>query len=1053
MRWPDRLVHRCALFVAATTALLACSDAPLIIHEASVAERASDPTGPYAVSVWAGGRGLSAAVRVTDRGAAVLQGPCSGPARVGPWRGVDFGIDSDCWQIGLRADGGGYFSGALQGPPFAVGAIVHWRIVVEDDSGDRALWPAEAAGVLEIAPAADAPQLVTLGPNHGPQAGGTQVGLRGEGFGPGLTVRFGDRDGLDVEVVSEHFALVTTPSAGAPGRVDVIVFDHGRAARLVEAFDFQAPPRIDRLAPAEGPTVSSTRVVIDGANFVEGAAVAFGDVDSSETRVLSPTRLTAVAPPHEPATVDVQVTNPDLQSGIAPGAFTWWPPPQIDALEPVEGPDLGGTRFRLTGRDFRAPAAVWFGGREATRVEVDADGAIAIGATPLSPEGLFEVRLYNPDGQFSIAPAMFLFRGPPFVDEAVPPVLSRCGGGETTLIGRNFDPQMQVRIDGVPAEVLEVSEDGTRARVRAGPGAPGPVLIEITNPDGRAYRADDLLVYGVQPVVRDVEPVEVPVWGGTLVRITGSDFDRDANVTFDGIDAELTRVVEAGCEALIEAIVPPNDAGPADVRVTNPDGIEGLRREGIIYVEPALDPPTGLTPGYANLRLTGIDLRAGLSVQFGQRAPRRLTQDDTTLWRIVTPAGERGVVDVTIRNADGRGVTLPGAFRYRAFDDETDGRFEAIGDCNDVSVLDVDGDGDLDMVTANGAVGGLGRVDQPAGVHINDGTGRFEARALSPQGNGMNARLGDADGDGDADLIVANLSSPRNFFFENRGDGQFVHVPAHPARGPSYDADFIDADGDGDLDLLTLQTGNPDSNLMDGPDRLYSNDGAGNFVEVPGAVAFDLRDVHDHDFGHGDLNGDGLPDLVIVVDNISDQFAGASNRLLLNAGGRFVQAPSPFDDFPGDWLHAELADLDADGDLDVLLPQDYIEGISRPGTPPIAVFINDGQANFEEQNRRIQGMPLLPAFESVVADVDGDGDVDIVVAVFGLLFADGDIEPFRSVLLLNDGEAQFFEASAAFSVGLDLATTDFGVADLDGDGVADLFECAARGESRLWIQR
>ena len=368
-------------------------------------------------------------------------------------------------------------------------------------------------------------------------------------------------------------------------------------------------------------------------------------------------------------------------------------------------------------------------------------------------------------------------------------------------------------------------------------------------------------------------------------------------------------------------------------------------------------------------------------------------------------------------------------------------------------MIDVDADGDLDLVTANGAVGGLGRVDQPAGVHLNDGSGRFEARRLSPEGNGMNARLGDADGDGDPDLIVSNLSSPRNFFFENRGDGRFVHVAGHPARGPSYDADFLDADGDGDLDLLTLQTGNPDSNFVDGPDLLYRNDGAGNFVEVPDAVSFNPRDVHDHDVGVGDLDGDGLPDLVIVVDNISDQFAGARNRLLINNGERFVQRASPFDDFPGDWLHAELADLDGDGDLDVLLPQDYIEGISRPGTPAIAVFINDGAANFEVENRRIHGMPPLPAFEAVVADVDGDGDVDIVVAVFGLLFADGDIEPFRSVLLLNDGEAEFFEASDAFSVGLDIPTADFGVADLDGDGVTDLFECTSRGESRLWIQR
>ena len=37
--------------------------------------------------------------------------------------------------------------------------------------------------------------------------------------------------------------------------------------------------------------------------------------------------------------------------------------------------------------------------------------------------------------------------------------------------------------------------------------------------------------------------------------------------------------------------------------------------------------------------------------------------------------------------------------------------------------------------------------------------------------------------------------------------------------------------------------------------------------------------------------------LVIVVDNISDQFAGAQNRMLINTGGRFVQRPSPFDEF------------------------------------------------------------------------------------------------------------------------------------------------------------
>lgn len=1011
--------------------------------------------GPYQASAWVEGADLTVVVQVTDRGVDALEAGCGSIARVGPWRGVDAGPDPDCWQVPLRSIGAERFEGAISGPPFAVGATVHWRIVASQGDGDTAFWPPDGPGTLRIEPAEAAPRILTIGPIRGPQSGGTRVAIRGEGFGPNLAVRFGEMDSPAVEVVSARFAIADTPPAAAPGVVDVEVLDHGRSDLRAEAFTFDAPPRVDRLAPDEGPTSDSTLVVIDGEGFLDGARVQFGDVAAETVEVLSARRLRAVAPPHPPATVDVIVTNPDEQSGTAVHAFTWWPPPRIDRIEPVEGPDLGGTLVRLEGGDMRAPAAVWFGDRESPMVTVQLRGEVSVAEalSPLQREGLVEVRLYNPDGQFAVAPLPFLYRGPPFVDLAEPPVLSRCGGGETLLIGRNFDPDMQVLIDGVPAEVLSVSEDRTEARIRAPAGDPGPAFVEVINPDGRSYRADDLLEFGVQPVVRGADPVEVPVWGGTLVVIQGSDFERGAAVQFDGIDAEEARVVQPGCEGLIEAIVPPNEAGPADVRVINPNGIDGTRQGAVTYVEPTLDPPGGLTPGYTNIVLRGVDLRAGLVLQFGDRAPRRLTQISEQEWRVVTPAGERGAVEVSVRNADGRGAVLSERFTFRAFDDVTPGNLSAIGDCNDVSVADMDGDRDLDLVTANGAIGGIGQLNQPTGVHLNDGRGSFEVRRLQPDGNGMNARLGDADGDGDLDIIVANLSSARNFFFENLGGGRFENRPGNPARGPSYDADFIDADGDGDLDLLTLQTGEPNNNFVDGPDRLYLNDGAGNFVESPDAVAFNPRDVHDHDVGIGDLNGDGLPDLVIVVDNISDQFAGASNRLLINRGGRFAVAPAPFNDYPGDWLHAELADLDADGDLDVLLPQDYIEGISRPGTPPIAVFLNDGNANFVEANDRINGMPPLPAFESVVADVDGDGDVDILVAVFGLLFGDGDIEPFRSVLLLNDGEAEFFDGTGAFSTALDLPTADFGIADLDGDGLVDLFECAARGESRLWRQR
>jgi len=260
-------------------------------------------------------------------------------------------------------------------------------------------------------------------------------------------------------------------------------------------------------------------------------------------------------------------------------------------------------------------------------------------------------------------------------------------------------------------------------------------------------------------------------------------------------------------------------------------------------------------------------------------------------------------------------------------------------------------------------------------------------------------------------------------------------------------------DADGDLDVFLLQTGSPENNAVDGPEQLYVNQGGGRFVEDSAGVYFALSDVHDHDMAFGDLDGNGLPDVVVVVDSLSDTFRGTQNRVLLNRDGRrFEFVPAPFNDVPGDWLHAELADLDGDGDLDVVLPQDFVEGVSRLGTPAIGVYLNDGAARFEPAHERIHGFPRLPVFEAVAYDVDQDGDLDLLVAVYGLLFADGEIDSAASTVLLNDGTANFHESASAFAQNPRIATADFGPADFDGDGDVDLVECAARGESRLWIQ-
>jgi len=147
-----------------------------------------------------------------------------------------------------------------------------------------------------------------------------------------------------------------------------------------------------------------------------------------------------------------------------------------------------------------------------------------------------------------------------------------------------------------------------------------------------------------------------------------------------------------------------------------------------------------------------------------------------------------------------------------------------------------------------------------------------------------------------------------------------------------------------------------------------------------------------------------------------------------------------------------VGDLDGDGHLDVLLPQDYIEGISVPGTPALAVFMGDGLGGLVDAPDRVTGLPPSPAFGATLLDLDADGDLDVMVSVFGITYADASIDPFESVLLLNSGAGELFEANASFEGVPRSPTAHVEPVDLDGDGRLDMFECAAEGASRVWRQ-
>ncbi|MEY2786103.1 MAG: hypothetical protein RL277_2315 [Planctomycetota bacterium] len=404
------------------------------------------------------------------------------------------------------------------------------------------------------------------------------------------------------------------------------------------------------------------------------------------------------------------------------------------------------------------------------------------------------------------------------------------------------------------------------------------------------------------------------------------------------------------------------------------------------------------------------------------------------------------------------------------------------------ALADFDGDGAVDIFLPSGG-GREGSTAPRAQLYRNLGGLRFaqisEQAGLATQGAGMGALAADFDGDGDADLLLANYGVCR--LFENDGKAHFREIserlPQHGVQRWWTAASAADADGDGDLDLYITAYLLYDESKMPPPEeferyqredpmamlpfafpgerklylenRLIHAGQRGELAFVDRTEEFKLSD----ETGRGmqaiwwDFDRDGRSDLYLANDV-------SPNRFWRNEGTGFkdISLGTGLDD-PRGSMGLAAGDVDGDLDEDLFVTNWQLESN--------ALYLNNLKHNSPKsrisafrdvavQAGLAQASVGVTGWGAQFGDLDLDGDLDLV-------YANGYTSPdYESTGICvgqpchwfaNDGAGRFTQVRESGALAEPLANRCLLACDFDRDGDLDLLVTANNGPARLLENR
>ena len=722
--------------------------------------------------------------------------------------------------------------------------------------------------------------------------------------------------------------------------------------------------------------------------------------------------------------LNLEILEPrSLPSFLAPGNYDAGISPNSVAVGDFNGdgiPDLvatngqGGTVTVLLGKGdgtFQAPQSYPAGFRNVGQVAVgdfNGDGIPDLAVTSYDQNGNYELSVLqgNGDGSFAAPQSARLDFGPYAIA-----VGDFNGDGRLDLALSGFE----FGVGGV-AEVLLGNGDGsfqvnTAVPIVTGSSVATSVAVGDFNGDGRP----DLVVtsYGLSPT----EPPNVLMLlgngdgsfrignrynvGNGLQSVVVGDFNGDGHADLAALDESFGVWVFLGngdgtFQAARDYSIPQaNSLAAGD---TNGDGLTDLvvggsgtgtvllgNRDGSLHRGSSFDlgrGPVGLVTGAMVLAdLTGdgivdvVSANPGMNHLFPDSGTVsvRLGNGDGTFQSTprydpaMTAADSVAVGDF---NGDGnqdiaRAKTTSGNLSILL--GNGDGSFRALPDIPttgvgtaSVMVADFNGDGIPDVVVAKAGVlhciPRVGCTDDPGSltVFLGNGDGTFRTSATYSI-DATTLAVGDFNGDGIPDLAIAYRNQPNPPTYHlmvllGNGDGTFQNGPDFALSGPPTALVPADVNGDGKLDLVM--------NFPLSVVSVFLGNGDGTF-QAAGNYSF-LGSISINGVAVSDLNGDGIPDLIVTTSNNLNP--GNVNILLGNGDGTF-QAPQSIS-LPDSPASVVVADFNGDGVPDLAV------GVASG----VQVFLGNGDGTFQSS---YVSYGTVPGSSLVAGDFNNDGFPDL----------------------------------------------------------------------------